>query len=144
MEYLEITINGTVYAVADPNAQIDPEMEAILYADELINGMMVMSWKRASLSSPEHNSRDILKLNRWCTVTKHRNDVDSVTFVGVYEDKTQEVHEGYLNTAWVVKKDSYEGEEETTFHSGVGPLAGLKLPNLPSVKLPHQINEVLG
>jgi hypothetical protein len=96
---------------------MDPVDEDVLH-----NGTLVIDGMKVLIESPTYREKihpnmsagdtyDALKNNRWATVTEskivdHGNGINSLAFVGVYDDGVKMKIDQPVNLAWIVKKDS--------------------------------------
>jgi hypothetical protein len=96
---------------------MDPVDEDVLH-----NGTLVIDGMKVLIESPTYREKihpnmsagdtyDALKNNRWATVTEskivdHGNGINSLAFVGVYDDGVKMKIDNPVNLAWIVKKDS--------------------------------------
>jgi hypothetical protein len=122
--------NFDVDLFVDKYEEMNPETEDLLFdGRQLRNGMKVLpdiTYRADIVHMSSSRIRDKAMLrNRWCTVDnlEIRNDINMVSFVGVYEDGTKRKHEHNIDIAWVVKKDSIPEDEPespiTHLHLGV-------------------------
>lgn len=101
----------------DPHFVGSNEEHEVLYADQLKNGMVVLLVEDTRylhyVSSP--SPYDITKQmtqDRWCEVSRVREDDDIVRFMGVYADGPVIIRESQKFRGWWVMKDSIVPEKE--------------------------------
>lgn len=106
-----ITIDGINYDDIVPKAyRFNPMTEDLLYGDELMDGMVVLAGpasERYNEQMPEMYNAGLPVSNRWCEVSKARQEDDrKIYFVGLYADGQKVVRNTDLTAGWYVKKDS--------------------------------------
>lgn len=126
------TDHNPLLDIVPENQPMDPETEDLLYADALVDGMMVLI-EPTYRYDDKHNTFDCLRIyNRWCEVTQLRFEEDNrVYFIGLYADGDKVIRSTAHIHGWIVKKDSMPVVDETK-HS-TGPFAGMAKNLSPSL-----------
>lgn len=94
--------------------EMNPYYDDLLWADELVDGMLVLhsnTGSRFDEDNPTLYGAGLLENNRWCTVNKLRTDEGLVHFVGVYSDGLMRIRRSQATTGWLVKKNSIPKRE---------------------------------
>lgn len=106
---MDVTINDKTYTDITPHAyRLNPETDDLLYGDELRDEMVVLSEEDRFDEQMNYAGAEkfLLKKNRWCAVTKLREEGGAIFFVGLYLDGTKATHQTEATDGWFVKKSS--------------------------------------
>lgn len=95
--------NDIYRTVIGKNQAMNPETDDLLYGDELDDEMLVLTAPEFR-GDQDSKTDKLLRDNRWCRITKLREETGGIFFIGVYEDGQKYLRHSLPLQPWVVKK----------------------------------------
>lgn len=107
--YTFVVLNDVeYYDVVPKKYRFNPQVEDMVYGDELVDGMVVLVQTdlRTDDEDDDCSAERLLITNRWCEVTKVRAGQSGIYFIGLYVDGQKEVRHSTCTTGWLVKQET--------------------------------------